>query len=621
LRGWVFGWRGALGVSVAVQFLRIVFILRKVYRCIENKKSCNSPSAPERTMSETGKSLLSTFRPPANQQDFPDNATLQAQLIAAWTNNLGGFTQQGIVGNPWNATYSANNTLYFNPLTYVPPSQPTLSNYAPIPWEAFPGRIGAYMPNLTADQARELADTGYYIDNEGNKQTFAMIPQNPCDPQPGQDMKFAPYGPRGWQDEYCEWSVTRDANGKITRIDVTCENPEYWNTLWNVSPQRVLELYQQTLNKPQIALDDLCLRDSNGKIVVDPSTGNPSYNPLNKWNAGPSSTSTAGGAMHLTSTPNTIQTEIGLGAAATTLRQGNYNDPGSLICCAQYGQLHRNSDPNIGFSINGVVQSGATATLANPPGLYIQMPDFSGYKPPAGHESDNVSQFWRIVRGTETLVDEWGNTMPGNYILHAVFEVPADKGYTVSDITIQGAPIRWGSQVVQTFKMQIMGMAFPATPGAALPCAGSPDVPLAQPLQLFHAEVFQAFASTVVPNVVNFPMNLLSNSTLIAPCVKAAPASVEMVLTGATVLTSPLPNLAFTFPDGTVDPNISARITGTSSVMYAVPGNTLPSENIVLSLLVTLAPGVVPGMRGVQITNAGQATAAPMQSLLQIVAA
>ena len=52
-------------------------------------------------------------------------------------------------------------------------------------------------------------------------------------------------GPRGWKDEYNEWVVTRDASGNITKISFTAENPEYWFTLWNVDPKRVLELYRE----------------------------------------------------------------------------------------------------------------------------------------------------------------------------------------------------------------------------------------------------------------------------------------------------------------------------------------------------------------------------------------
>lgn len=171
-------------------------------------------------------------------------------------------------------------------------------------------------------------------------------------------MPYGPYGPRGWQDEYCEWSVTRNAQGKIIRVDFVCENPEYWNSLWMIDPNRVLELYQSTLGKPQIRIEDLYLYDKDNKVVIDPSTGRPGYNPLNKWNSGTDSNDSAGGAMHLTSTPNTLQTEIGLASAATLQRKiGNY-DPNALICCAQYGQPQGAAMP----ALINVVAAGAIQT-------------------------------------------------------------------------------------------------------------------------------------------------------------------------------------------------------------------------------------------------------------------
>ncbi|MCP3143568.1 hypothetical protein [Pyxidicoccus xibeiensis] len=41
--------------------------------------------------------------------------------------------------------------------------------------------------------------------------------------------------------------------------------------------------------------------------------------------------------MHLTSTPNTLQTEMGLAAAATIPRTTGNGNATNLICCALYG--------------------------------------------------------------------------------------------------------------------------------------------------------------------------------------------------------------------------------------------------------------------------------------------
>lgn len=553
-------------------------------------------------------SQWTTFQTPACQADFTDSA-LQGRMNQLWNTNLSGFTRQGITGNPWTATNSSDQTWYFDPTT----TNISEGGYARITWSPVPGRIKYYFPNTSNANMWSLADTGY----DTNGATFGQIPADPCDPSDTTKTPYGPYGPRGWQDEYCEWSITRNAQGQIVRIDFTCENPEYWNTLWMVSPQRVVELYRSTLDKPQIALEDLYLRDAAGNPVIDASTGRPAYNPLNKWNSGTASTSSAGGAMHLTSTPNTLQTEIGLGSTATTPRTSGNANPNTLICCAQYGQIGRNSDPHIGQSVNLVVTppnpaiSPAKATLANPPGLYIQTPSFNRITAPRGIDP---STFWTIKRGQNTLTDGSGNSMPGNFILHAVFEVPAALGFTISDLQVDGVPVQWAAQIAQTFNMQIAAMALPQSPGpVAQACAGSPAVAQAQALQLFNTPVFDAMIATPITNPVGQPMNLASNSTMIAPHIEpgAVRRPLTLVLTG--LLDPPqLPNVSF-------GPGVSVVAGAMQPVHYAIPGNTYPSDSWALSLLVNVDAGAAPGLRDALVNNPGQTATIPTPALLNIV--
>jgi hypothetical protein len=540
---------------------------------------------------------------PATQVDFPDDAAKQALLADQWDTNLTGFTEQGMVGNPWNASYASPIINYFNPKTTpIPAGTPTV----PITWFVFPNRINFYCANLGQQDIYSLADTGYMQDG---KTSFPEI-TNPCT----QDkVLFGPYGPRGWQDEYCEWSITKDSNGNITRIDFTCESPEYWNTLWMIDPEQVLAIYQSTLNKPQIQLSDLYLTDANNNPVIDPSTGRPLYNPLNIWNSGTVSTVTQGGAMHLTSTPNTLQTDIGLANAATIQRKSGNANPDTLICCAQFGQPKRNSDPHIGQSVNKDVASGLAISLCNPPGLYMQLPDFSQYKFPAG---TTYSDYYKIVRGTETLNDENGDPLPGNFILHAVFEAPA--GHTIQEVSINKngtyVPITWAGQISETINNQIVAYGLKATAPTPMPCVGNLSVNFAGPLQLFHASVFNAMNAEAISNPVGMAMSLVSNSTMIAPIVKAGTTSVDMVLTCTTVTTSPLPTVSFD------NPGIKVEVTGFENTQYAVPGNSYPSPCVALYLTVSVAANAAVGLANLYLTNSGQSASAPMPALINIIA-
>ena len=413
---------------------------------------------------------MNSYSPPANVVDFPDNAGKQAALVARWTDYLSGFIALAIVGDPWTNVNDENRSLFFSALTT--PLGPD-AIVAPITWIAFPNRILSYFAAsqgspyaLTDAQLYEVADQGYLAAQPDFANGFPPVPTDVYpsidwqQPKDGWDS-YGPPGARGWQDEYCEWCVTRDAQGHIVRVDFTCENPEYWVALWRTDPSAVLAIYRSVVNAG-VQLDDLIMHDTSGDPIIDPETGSPAYDPLNKWNTGTIATATSGGAVHLTSPPNDIDSEIYLAAAATLLRNVTPYTAPALLDCAAYGVPYRNSDPNIGYNVNKTVrnvggQGLRMATLTDPIGLYMQQPDFGSYATPDGSDA---SAFWTVVRGSAPTM-----------ILHATFAVPASKGYTVSDITIGGQPIRFASQIAQTFHIGLSATVQPTTQTeSALPC-------------------------------------------------------------------------------------------------------------------------------------------------------
>jgi hypothetical protein len=597
-------------------------------------------------------SILSSFSTPAFIQEPTLTSQQQATLNGLWNTNVEGFTQQARTGDPWNNLNSPIQESYYDPTkTDIPEGTASVA----VTWFAFPNRLIQYLAqgqtppnlyNLTQQQLYELADTGYYTPAGGGKPvSFPGIPVTIC-PLPdwqGSLHTYGPYGPRGWQDEYCEFSVTRDpVTGKITRVDFTCENPEYWYTLWRVSQQAAAQAYQNTLNAGlpsgspdliSVAVQDLQLTDSTGKPVIDPSTGQPAYNPLNKWNAGPFSTrgsNAAGGAMHLTSTPNTLQTELGLAGGATVGRTVGNTNPQTLICCSQYGQSFRNSDPHIGQNVNQVVVSGQNnVSLANPPGLYIQTPDFSGYKlpqdpnlPPGAQPSD----CWQVVRGASQVTDPvTGQPFPGNMILHAAFQIPASwiaagVKFTVGDITINlngvDQPIQYASQIQATFQIGLFARPLPARQPKPFACIvnlpTNTQAAQAQPVQMFYQSVWNGYYATPVTNPAGVPMSLASNSVIIPPQVPQGAANVAMVLTCSTAVVGAggeLPTL--TVPEG----DITFKVLSLSNVTYAAPGNSYPSEFQLLALSVTVAAKAGLGLRSIVLTNPPQPLSPPPLAL------
>lgn len=607
------------------------------------------------------------YATPAFIHDFPAGSPQDTALCLQWNTNIGGFTQQAITGDPWNMLYAADQTSYFDTAVTAIPAT---AEAAIVTWHAFPNRLSQYLGsgaqpanpyNYSHQQLLAVADQ--YGTSAVPLPPFEKIPTQLCPQATWNDNLhvYGPYGPRGWQDEYCEWSVVRDPqSGKITRIDMTCENPEYWNTLWMIDPQKVADLYSSTLSHDApanqqvvVPVADLYLyAPTSLQPVIDASTGRPAYNPLNKWNAGPVAVRGAGatgGAIHLTSTPNTLQTEMALAGGATIQRPCGNSVPQTLICCAQYGQAYRNSDPHIGQQVNQVVGGQLTGTpsnvaLANPTGLYIQVPDLSGFSLPADPKlpaGATAQDCWQIVRGAAQLEDPvtgqpFGLSQGGgNFVLHAVFQLPSawvDAGvpFTIGDITDNnGDKIQWGGQVIQQMFIGLWARPVPAaaapaaqacvlpTPAGVTPPATPVAPAYAQPLQLFHSAVWSASYASSVPNPMDVSIPLASNSTMIAPIVRRGQNGVAMSLTCAINLgpAQQLPTVDF-------GPDITVKITGyQDNIVYAVPGNSYPSGCGLLSLSISVAPDAVLGLRSLRLTNYGDPQQVPMPALLNVVPA
>jgi hypothetical protein len=231
---------------------------------------------------------------------------------------------------------------------------------------------------------------------------------------------------RDVQDEYCEWSVTRDpGSNKITKVTFTCESPDYWTFLAEQNPAKVLSLYQQFIS-PNVTQQDLF---PNG-----------TYDPRNKWNS-----TTTDGAMHLIQTNNNLFAEVFLAMQASIVRHINgadLMDAQQLIDCGRYGEGGRNSDPTIGAGVNEFARKKADVAVANPVALYINDLDTTGWQAPDGSDP---KQFWKIVRGT------------ADHAVRAVYEVPAGKGFTVGDITINGQTIDFGAQIADFITIKVIG--------------------------------------------------------------------------------------------------------------------------------------------------------------------
>jgi hypothetical protein len=243
------------------------------------------------------------------------------------------------------------------------------------------------------------------------------------------------------QDEYCEWQVFRNKDKKLVRVVFTCEPPEYCeflyepgvSTLTAFSRNKLVEIYRERCGDNTVTLADLETTDSAGNTVYDRG---------NKWNNQ--------FCVHLQQPNNTLGAEINIAARASVVYSDStgtlVSDIKKLFVCDPFGEPSRQSDPSIGDAVNKLARENRFITLENPVGLYMTSLDTSGWTTPDGTDAQS---FWKVLKGRAA-------TDPGkSMIVRAEFAVPASKRYTVSDISIAGEKIEFGTQIAEHVGMRL----------------------------------------------------------------------------------------------------------------------------------------------------------------------
>jgi hypothetical protein len=247
---------------------------------------------------------------------------------------------------------------------------------------------------------------------------------------------------RDEQDEYCEWGVERSGDD-IARVTFTTETPDYFDQLMRSDPELLLQLYGELAGVAPTSVDEL--KGADGEL-----------DPRNDFNR-PAS----GGIVHLSQVSNTLVAAVVLVAQATVLREKDgerVTEKKALVRCGGLGEPLRNSDPQIASAVNQLVASGHELSLADPAGLYIQEFIAAGITTPDGADA---AEFWQVTRGEK------------GHALRARFEVPAERGYSVSDIEIDGRPIEFGAQLADRVRVRVVALAQPSeVEPVPQPCEG-----------------------------------------------------------------------------------------------------------------------------------------------------
>jgi hypothetical protein len=225
------------------------------------------------------------------------------------------------------------------------------------------------------------------------------------------------------QVEYLEWRVTRrPGDGKITKVTFTTETPEYWEALFRAAPGRVVELYRELVGDQSIVEADL----------AHPSGA---YNRLNPWN-------TERGIVHyiVTRPANTLKVAVGL--AQGSVLEGLVNDNYEVEALTD-----TSADPRVVLDVQALARKGLWVTLREPIGVYMVGWDDTGWTKPDGSP---VGNYWRVVRPPST---------PSGPALRLEYQVPADEGFVVGDVSIGGRRIEHGGQLAEHITVLIGGLA------------------------------------------------------------------------------------------------------------------------------------------------------------------
>ena len=389
------------------------------------------------------------YNPPANLTDF-DRSQFANQLREIWDSDMRNRVNGGLTNFP----------AFFDALTPPAPIDP---DQAAPEWTGLPRTMKRRTFDDVAEAARlveEPIEMGAVdpVFNQAITSPFRVVQTG--DAFPGQ--RYRP------QDEYLEWVTRRDMTDRITDVIFTAEGPEYWERI-ALDPNLLLLLYREIVSNNVQQSDlyfdrDVCYYNGNQGGVVCYNRGD--YNPYNKWNMA--------GAVHLTQPANTLGAEINL-AKNATLAYGDgalvTTDP-QLVACGGYGGVNRMSDPTIGAAVNAAARSGKFVALRNPIGLYISHiePDrFALMDGGSTRPITNIEDYFVPIRPLPADVSDM--------IVRARFRVPTGvevdgRQATVSDLTADGQPIRFGGQIADLIVLRLFAQTAPGAPQQSLtPCS------------------------------------------------------------------------------------------------------------------------------------------------------
>lgn len=282
---------------------------------------------------------------------------------------------------------------------------------------------------------------------------------------------------RDRQDEYLEWAVRRDLNGKLIKVIFVAEGYDYYSELFKHDEAKVVDLYQEFTGIKSITADQLraprgiIRRLEDGRAYQVAEEGG--FNPRNRFNLDP-------GIVHLSHRANSLGAEINLAGVSGILRSMadgtvlSGADPEELLCCCQGGSPNRNSDPLISAQAYAQVKNGYRYTLANPVGLYIAGADHDRVQTKDGEPLTN--EWWTEIRG-DGFRKPQDITNKDSRVLRLELAPPPGSNLTLEDLEVDGVPVRFAGQLANLILVHLFVTRWERSTqgemGPKVPCIGT----------------------------------------------------------------------------------------------------------------------------------------------------
>lgn len=308
------------------------------------------------------------------------------------------------------------------------------------------------------------------------------------------------------QEEYLEWRLVRTAEGKIRKVELTSETPEYWSELAAHHPMTALRLLGR------FAGEDVADPREVFGPAINPFTATAqerkdAFRAMMSFQSGPSGSDLPPRSpynngrkaiTYMCQRNNTLGAAIALaGAAAQAFAKdtpaGRVPLTGRELInfTLQAAADCRDSDPTIVETVARLAFEGRKIALAEPLGLYIGSVSHEGLLLP-DEQGAVPAEWFELQRGSRQGVER---------SQRLVLEVPPGLGFVVGDLieAATGNRVERGAQLAQLVQLRLYAKA--SAPGTvqvearAVRVDPLPDCGIAADCGLFRA-AFDEMAAT-----------------------------------------------------------------------------------------------------------------------------